>query len=440
MAATIFAPATAPGRAAIGIIRVSGPAAGRVCEALSGRPPPPPRRASLRLLRDPQSGEPLDRALLLWFAGPASYTGEDLLEIQHHGGIAVLSALLDSLAALPGLRPAAAGEFSRRAFLAGRLDLTEAEGIADLIEARTRAQARAALARAEGALARSCAAWREAILEAAALLEAEIDFGAEEGDVPADLAARAGALLDPVRDAIRRECARSGAGERLRLGVTVAVTGPPNVGKSSLVNLLARREVAIVTPLAGTTRDVLEVDLELGGLPVTLLDTAGLRRAADPIEAEGIRRARQRAEAADLRLFLVDPETLPAAAEAPVPRLLVYNKADLRPPPPLPEPAVAISCRTGAGIGDLLAWLEGEAAGLVGAAGEALFDRARYRAALTEAAEALDRAREGLAAGVETALPAEDLRLALRAIGRITGEVGAEEVLDRIFARFCIGK
>ncbi len=440
MAATIFAPATATGRAPIGILRVSGSEAAAVCERLSGRPPPPPRRASLRLLRDPRSGEPLDRALVIWFAAPASYTGEDLLEIHHHGGVAVLSVLLEALSALPGLRPAEPGEFSRRAFLAGRLDLTEAEGIADLIEARTRAQARAALARAEGALARTCAAWREAILEASALLEAEIDFGAEEGDVPEDLASRAAGLLGPVRDAIRSECARSGAGERLRLGVTVAVTGPPNVGKSSLVNLLARREVAIVTPLAGTTRDVLEVDLELGGLPVTLLDTAGLRPATDPIEAEGVRRARQRAEAADLRLFLVDPETLPAAAEAPVPRLLVYNKADLRPPPALPEPAVAISCRTGEGIGDLLGWLEREAAGLVGAAGEALFDRARHRAALAEAAEALDRALEGLAGRVEVALPAEDLRLARRAIGRITGEVGAEEVLDRVFARFCIGK
>ncbi|HFD16516.1 MAG TPA: tRNA uridine-5-carboxymethylaminomethyl(34) synthesis GTPase MnmE [Rhodospirillales bacterium] len=440
MAETIFAPATAPGRAAIGILRISGPEAATVCRRLSGAAPPPPRRASLRLLRDPESGEPLDRALLLWFAAPASYTGEDLLEIQHHGGPAVLAALLDALAALPGLRPAEPGEFSRRAFLNGRLDLTAAEGIADLVEARTRAQARAALAQAEGALARACAGWREAILEASALIEAEIDFGAEEGDVPEDLWQRIGGLLAPVREAMRREAVRAVCGERLRAGVTVAVVGPPNVGKSSLVNLLARREVAIVTPLAGTTRDVLEVDLELDGLPVTLLDTAGLREAADVIEAEGIRRARARAEAADLRLFVVDPDTVDEAAAAVAPCLLVFNKADLAPPPALPEPSVAISCRDGRGIDRLLAWLGEEARALVGGAGEALFNRARHRAALTEAAEALERAERALAEGAELALPAEDLRLARRALGRITGEVGVEEVLDRIFARFCIGK
>ncbi len=439
MADTIFAPATAPGRAAIGIIRVSGPAAGRACEALSGRPPPPPRQAGLRLLRDPRSGEPLDRALLLWFAAPASYTGEDLLEIHHHGGIAVLSGLLDALAALPGLRPAGPGEFSRRAFLNGCFDLTAAEGIADLIEARTRAQARAALSQAEGALARACAGWREALLEAAALLEAEIDFGAEEGDVPERLAGRVAALVVPVREAISEELERAACGERLRAGVTVAVIGPPNVGKSSLVNLLARREVAIVTPLAGTTRDVLEVDLELGGLPVTLLDTAGLREAGDVIEAEGIRRARARAEAADLRLHLLDPETASAAHEALRPCLFVFNKSDLAPPPPLPQPSLAISCKSGAGIEALLAWLEARAGELVAGAGEALFNRTRHRAALREAADALGRALQGLE-NADPALPAEDLRLALRAIGRITGEVGVEEVLDRIFARFCIGK
>ncbi len=438
MAETIFAPATAPGRAAIGVLRVSGPAAAEVCERLSGRPPPPPRTASLRMLRDPRDGAPLDRALLLWFAAPASYTGEDLLEIHHHGGVAVLSGLLDALAALPGLRPAEPGEFSRRAFLNGRLDLTEAEGIADLVEARTRAQARAALAQAEGALARACAAWREALLEAASLVEAEIDFGAEEGDVPENLAARVVARLRPVREAIAGELARVSCGERLRAGITVAVTGPPNVGKSSLVNLLARREVAIVAPRPGTTRDVLEVALDLGGLPVTLLDTAGLRETADPVEAEGVRRARARAEAADLRLHLVDPETAGAPPALHPPCLLVFNKADLASPPPLPEPWLAISCRDGEGIARLLAWLEARARELVGGTGEALFNRTRHRAALGEALAALDRV---LAQDPdEVALLAEDLRLAMRAIGRITGEVGVEEVLDRVFARFCIGK
>jgi tRNA modification GTPase len=279
---TIFAPATAPGRAALALVRISGAAAAEVCRRLTGRPPPAPRRAGLRRMRDPQTGDPIDEALVLWFPAPASFTGEDVLELQVHGGRAVMAALLEALLGIPGLRPAEPGEFTRRAFFHGRLDLTAVEGLADLIDAETRAQARQALRQLEGALGRLYEGWRNTLLQALGRIEAEIDFAPEE-DVPED-------LLDVVRTDIDRLSAEIAAhlvdghrGERLRAGLTIAVVGPPNAGKSSLVNRLARRDVAIVTPLPGTTRDVLEVHLDLAGYPVTLLDTAGLRAAADMI-------------------------------------------------------------------------------------------------------------------------------------------------------------
>jgi tRNA modification GTPase len=403
--------------------------------ALTGREPPPPRRASLRVLRDPRSGELLDRALLLFFPGPASYTGEDMLEIQHHGGTAVVAALLDALSALPGLRLAEPGEFTRRAFLSGRLDLTEAEAVADLVEATTRAQARLALRQLEGALGRLCEDWRERVLALLAEVEAEIDFAAEEADVPEDLSSRVGKRLDILIAEIGAQLDDGGCGERLRAGITVAVTGPPNVGKSSLVNRLARRDVAIVTPIPGTTRDVIEVPLELDGLPVTLLDTAGLRETGDPVEAEGVRRARTRAAAADLRLHLVEAGAGPWPEPGPD-TLLVVNKIDLLRPADLPAGAVALSCATGEGLDTLVARIAERARALVGTGTEAVITRARHREALVETVKALERAG---AAG-EPALLAEDLRLAARALGRITGRVDVEEVLDRIFARFCIGK
>ena len=261
-------------------------------------------------MHDPHSREALDQGLVLWFPARASFTGEDVLELQVHGGRAVVAALLDALSAMPGLRPAEPGEFTRRAFLNGRLDLTAVEGLADLVDAETRAQARQALHQLDGALGRLYGGWREALLGALARLEAEIDFAPEE-DVP-DPAARDRATGRPpsvCRN--RRPLGGWPSGERLRAGLTVAVIGPPNAGKSSLVNRLARRDVAIVTPLPGTTRDVLEVHLDLGGYPVTLLDTAGLREAADLIEAEGVRRARARAERADVRLIMFDGAVWP---------------------------------------------------------------------------------------------------------------------------------
>ncbi len=444
---TIFAPATAPGRTAIAIVRLSGPSAAEVCRRLTGRPPPAPRRAALRCLHDPRSREPLDQALVLWFPAPASFTGENVLELQVHGGRAVIATLLEALAAMPGLRPAEPGEFTRRAFLNGRLDLTAVEGLADLVDAETRAQARQALRQLDGALGRLYGDWRAALLNALARLEAEIDFGAEE-DVPDQ-------LVETVRPHVRRLSAEIAAhladghrGERLRAGLTVAVVGPPNAGKSSLVNRLARRDVAIVTPLPGTTRDVLEVHLDLAGYPVTLLDTAGLREADDVVEAEGVRRARSRAECADLRLIMVDgavwpeldPATMALIDDAAV---ILINKCDLA---VLPNPielggraALPVSCLTGEGITALLEALAERAAGLLASGNEPLLTRARHRAALQGAAEALARF-SAAPEHTELALLTEDLRLATRALGRITGEVAVEEVLDRIFSQFCIGK
>lgn len=434
--ATIYAPATAAGRAAIGVLRISGPACARAIRALTGRPPPEARRAVLRRLRDPESGEAIDRGLVLFFPGPRSYTGEDLAEIHHHGGTAVLRALLEALARIPGLRLAEPGEFTRRAFLNGRLDLSEAEAVADLVEATTRAQARLALRQLEGALGKRVEDWRARLVAVLAEVEAEIDFAAEEGDVAARLGRRIEEELAALEGEIRATLDDDRRGERLRAGVVVAVTGPPNVGKSSLVNRLAGRDVAIVTPVPGTTRDVLEVALELDGLPVTLLDTAGLRETADPIEAEGVRRARLRAETADFRLWLVEAEDEGKWPEPQPDSLLVVNKIDLVRPRQLPRGGMAISCATGEGIEELVGALGCRVRELVGTGSEAVITRARHREALEETARALARAR----GASELALLAEDLRLAARALGRISGRVDVEQVLDQIFARFCIGK
>ena len=438
--ATIYAPATAPGRAAVAVLRITGANAAEAARLLTGREPPEPRRAALRRLRDPRDGSIIDEALVLWFPGPRSETGEDMLEIQHHGGHAVLAELLEILGGVEGFRPASPGEFTRRAFLNGKLDLTAAEGLADLIDATTRAQARQALRQLEGALGRLYGDWRERLLGALALIEAEIDFAAEE-EVPDAMLARVRPDLERLRAEMAAHLADGHRGERLRAGVTVAVIGAPNVGKSSLVNLLARRDVAIVTPHAGTTRDVIEVQLDLDGLPVILLDTAGLRDTEDLFEADGIARARRRAETADLRLHILDataPET--TLADFDEATLLVVNKIDLVPASRLPAGAIGLSCKTGTGVGELLAVLTNRARRLLGTGETPLLTRARHREAVQAAAAALDRFLEGAAAGAELALLAEDLRLAARAVGRITGTVGVEDVLDRIFATFCIGK
>jgi tRNA modification GTPase len=443
---TIFALASAPGRAAVAIVRLSGPACTAVCQRLTGRLPPAPRQAALRRLAA-ADGAALDRGLVLWFPAPHSLTGEDVLELQVHGGRGVLAGLLEALAAQPGLRAAEPGEFSRRAFLNGRLDLTAVEGLADLIAADTRAQVGQALRQLDGELGRQYDAWRETLLWALAQLEAAIDFAPEEADVPEGLVAAVGPAVQRLSAEIAAHLADSGRGERLREGLVVVVAGPPNAGKSSLVNRLARREVAIVAAQPGTTRDVLEVELELGGYPVTLLDTAGLREAVDEVEIEGVRRARARAEHADLRLLLFDGARWPVLDAATLAlrgedALCVVNKADLLPAGQglrvEDTPALRVSCRTGEGFEALLATLCGLADERMAPGASALLTRSRHRAALGTALDALERfsqARPG-----ELALLAEDLRLAARALGRITGRVGVDDILDRIFAEFCIGK
>jgi len=444
---TIYAPASAPGRAGVAVIRLSGPACAGVCRRLTATAPPPARRAALRAIRDPRSGETLDQGLVIWFPGPHSLTGEDVLELQVHGGRAVIGGVLDALGGLSGLRAAEPGEFSRRAFLNDRLDLTAAEGLADLVEAETRAQARQALRQLGGELGRLYMGWREVLLGALARLEAEIDFAPDE-EVPDHLVSRVRPEIAGLSAEMARHLADDGRGERLRAGLSVAVVGPPNAGKSSLVNHLARRDVAIVTATPGTTRDVLEVPLEIAGYPVTLLDTAGLREVVDEAEAEGVRRARERAETADVRLVLFDGAAWPELDRASVAladesAIVAVTKADLERSGTRPRiggrPARAISCVTGQGIDALLDAL-GEAAARLCASGDApLISRSRHRSALRETLEALERfcaAPED----AELALLAEDLRLASRALGRITGQVAVDDLLDRIFGEFCIGK
>ncbi|MFN3658665.1 MAG: tRNA uridine-5-carboxymethylaminomethyl(34) synthesis GTPase MnmE [Pseudolabrys sp.] len=309
---TIFALSSGRGPAAIAVVRISGPRAGEALKAL-GVKIPEPRKAGLARVRDPVSGEMIDEALALWFPGPNSETGEDVAELQLHGGHAVVAATLAALGRIEGLRPAEAGEFTRRAFENGKLDLTAVEGLADLVMAETEGQRRQALRQMKGALGGRAEAWRGRLIEALALVEAGIDFS-DEADVPEDLLAPALTIVRGLEGEIAAALADGHRGERLRDGLTVAIAGPPNAGKSTLLNRLARREAAIVSPYAGTTRDVIEVHLDLGGLPVTLLDTAGIRETDDPVELEGVRRAQARAAAADLVLWVVDArETGPVA-------------------------------------------------------------------------------------------------------------------------------
>jgi tRNA modification GTPase len=433
---TLFAPASGFGRAAVAVIRVSGPSARDVLEGLGGRLPAP-RRLSLRTLRDPADGTLLDRALVAFFPGPDTYSGEDMAELHLHGGPAVRAGVLDVLARFPGCRAAGPGAFTRRAVLNGRMDLAEAEGVADLIEAETEAQRRQALRQLDGALSRQVAAWRAEGIACLAGAEAALDF-ADEGDVDdVGLDAALFARTSALREAIAAALPDGRRGERLREGFCVVLAGEPNAGKSTLLNALSRREAAIVSDLPGTTRDAIEVRLDLGGLPVTLVDTAGLRETAEPVELEGIRRTRARVAGADLVLALVPPGGCAPDLGAEAPRALtVLTKADLLAEPP--SGALAVSARTGAGIPALVDALRGEAEAGLGA-GDALITRARHRAALEACVGHLDR----LAAGAGLGLPelaAEDLRLAVRALGEVGGHVGVEDVLDRLFSGFCIGK
>lgn len=433
----IFALASGAGRVAVAVLRLSGPGVAEVVTALAGRLPAP-RMASLRRLRHPASGEVLDRALVLWFPGPRSYTGEDSAELHLHGGPAVIAGVAEALVAA-GARPAEPGEFTRRAFLNGKLDLTAAEGIADLIAAETAAQRRQALRQAEGALAALYDGWAARLTRLLAQQEAFIEF--EDEDLPAGLDDAVGAAAAALRAEIEAHLADHGRGERLREGLLVAIVGAPNAGKSSLLNALVGREAAIVSARAGTTRDVVEARMDLGGVPVTLADTAGLREAADEIEAEGVRRARRRAEEADLILAVFAADAAPDAETLALVRpsvLVVANKTDLAlAPDEIGGVApIAISARTGEGLAVLKGTLSDMVAARAGLTAEVPLTRPRHRAALQETVEWLAE----LPGAALPELRAEALRAALRSLGRITGRVGVEAVLDRIFGEFCIGK
>ncbi|HEY4981226.1 MAG TPA: tRNA uridine-5-carboxymethylaminomethyl(34) synthesis GTPase MnmE [Pseudolabrys sp.] len=519
---TIFALSSGRPPAAIAVIRISGSRAGDALKAL-GVKIPEPRKAGLARVRDPQTAEIIDEALALWFPAPHSETGEDVAELQLHGGRAVIAAVLAALRGIEGLRPAEAGEFTRRGFENGKLDLTAVEGLADLVMAETEGQRRQAFRQMKGLLGSRAETWRQRLIQALALVEARIDFS-DEADVPEDLVAPALSIARELEGEIALALADGGRGERLREGLVVAIAGPPNAGKSTLLNRLAKREAAIVSPYAGTTRDVIEVHLDLGGLPVTLLDTAGIRETEDPVELEGVRRARARAASADLVLWVVDASEAATGSMAQplgsrpslVPTLAAERRAMAGPPAgagPPDEPAPAnqasanppiwlvrnkidlvgldvksesetrtihsseqelrsnktikdmvnsglrcnsesefnknesefsISATSGAGFDRVLAQLARYAETFLAGAEQALVTRERHRRALEDTLAALRRALARELAGrhelLAEELLAEELRIAARALGRLTGRVDVEDILDVIFRDFCIGK
>jgi tRNA modification GTPase len=432
---TIFALASGGGRTAVAVLRISGADSGALLDALCGRRPPP-RRASLRRVRD-ASGETLDQALVLWLPGPGTYTGEDSAELHLHGGPAVIEAVAEALIAA-GARPAEAGEFTRRAFFNGRMDLTAAEAVADLVEAESAEQRRQALRQMEGALGALYEDWSQRLMRVLAQQEALIDFPDE--DLPADVARLLATEMATLAAEIAAHLNDNRRGERTREGLTIAIIGPPNVGKSSLINRLLARDVAIVSDLPGTTRDALEARLVLGGMVMTVIDTAGLRETEDRIEAEGVRRARARAAEADIVLAMhdasqpeavLDAAAMPRAGEV----IVVANKLDLASGRDIGD-AIGVSALTGQGLERLSDALIAAGRRLTARTGPPPLTRPRHRAALEAALAALTRAM----AEPSEELRGEELRIALRMIGRVTGRWGVEEILGEIFSRFCIGK
>ncbi|WP_299349194.1 tRNA uridine-5-carboxymethylaminomethyl(34) synthesis GTPase MnmE [uncultured Shimia sp.] len=426
---TIFALATAPGKAGVAVIRVSGTLAGKAGSALFGTLPDP-RQASLRVLKD-QEGRRLDQAVVLYFPERNSFTGEEVVELHLHGSVAAVNAVLRVLSDIEGLRLAEAGEFTRRALENGCLDLAQVEGLADLIDAETEAQRRQALRVLSGDLGNLAGGWRENLIRAAALLEATIDFADEE--VPVDVTPEVKELLTSVQNELAEEIAGVSAAERIRTGFEVAILGAPNVGKSTLLNALAGRDAAITSEYAGTTRDVIEVRMDLNGLPVTLLDTAGLRETEDHVEGIGIERARQRAEAADLRVFLIEqgqhPDFVPHPGD-----IVREAKADR-----LRNAENAVSGKTGQGVSALVQEITQTLSERAGRSGVAT--RERHRVAMKRANDSLSAAAAVLALGPEHyEITAEELRSAIRALDSIVGRVDVENLLDEIFSSFCIGK
>ena len=424
------------------MIRVSGPAARDVL-ALMAPPLAPARHAAFRTVRHPLTGEAIDRSVVIYFEAASSETGEDVAELQVHGGRAVVSAVLQALGTIDACRPAEAGEFARRAFENGKIDLAEAEGLADLVDAETEAQRRQALSQSGGALSRLYDGWRANLIEISGLVEAAIDFS-DEGDVSAKAFDVARAKAAPLAQAIAAHLDDGHRGEILRDGFRVALLGPPNAGKSSLLNALARREAAIVSEEAGTTRDVIEVRLDLAGLPVNVSDTAGIREAQGAIEQEGIRRSLAAGSAADLVIWLTtigQPSDLPGEFSRET-ALMVGSKADL-------AGGTAgsalnsvndlhVSAKTGAGLDLLVHKIAQLAAERLAKGNGPPLSRERHRRSLTNAQDGLQAFLSGSADALE--LRAEDLRKAVHGLGRITGRVDVEDILGEIFSRFCIGK
>lgn len=420
---TIVALSSGRPPAAIAVVRLSGPQAAAAAEALAG-PLPPPRVAQLRTFRDPDSGEAIDEGLLLSFPAPRSATGEAMVELHCHGGRAVVDALIGAILGLPGVRIAEPGEFTRRALEAGRIDLTEAEGLADLLSAETELQRKAAQLRAGGALRERLDQWRERLLALSAAAEVAIDYADEEEGVSApDIQAPALKLAAAVRELL--EAPRI---ETLRDGLRVVFAGPPNAGKSSLVNALAKSERAIVTPIAGTTRDSIEVPLAVAGLPLLLVDTAGLRESDDEVERIGVGRARGEVERADLIVWLGDPGDAPGGEV-----IQVRPKSDLG--PERAGPGLAVSSTTGAGLDELLAEIVASAGSLVPAPRQLALSL-REAALAEEMVESL----HAVAERDDPLLAAEELRRARHALDRLTGRAGVEEMIDQLFGRYCLGK
>lgn len=438
MNTTVYALATPAGRSGVAVIRLSGSGAGGMLDAIAGLPRPEPRQAALRVLRD-SHGRVLDRGLVLWFPGPASFTGEDCVEFHVHGGPAVIEAMLAAIDEAGG-HPAEAGEFTRRAFEHEKIDLTEAEGLADLIEAETEGQRAQALSQMSGSLRCLYEGWRERLITAMASIEGEIDFP-DEDDVPDALSHTAHEPLSALIASMLAHLDDGRRGERIRTGFSIALIGAPNAGKSSLLNRLARRDAAIVTDIPGTTRDIVEVQLTLAGFPVVISDTAGLREAVDAIEAEGVRRALDRAEHADLRIGVADARSQEELHDLKGRLidgdLLVLNKQDLAPGTG-GEGGYRLSAKSGEGVAALEARIEAIVRDRLSAREMPALSRVRHRRSVEAALEALARCRDNLALAPE--LAGEDARLAVRALESLTGRVDVEDVLDRVFSQFCIGK
>ncbi|XP_034976813.2 tRNA modification GTPase GTPBP3, mitochondrial isoform X1 [Zootoca vivipara] len=461
---TIFALSSGQGKCGVAVIRTSGPASSMALAHLTRAEVPPPRVATLRRICDPRSAETLDRGLVLWFPGPGSFTGEDSAEFHVHGGPAVVSGVLKALGCLPLLRLAEPGEFTKRAFQNGKLDLTAAEGLGDLIHAETESQRRQALRQMEGDLGRLYQRWSDTLTKALAHLEAYIDFS-EDDNIEEGVLAQVEEAVEALEKELREHMQDSRRGERLRDGVRVVIAGPTNAGKSSLLNHLCQKPAAIVSPIAGTTRDVVEAALNIGGFPVVLSDTAGLRDTSDVVEMEGVNRARQRVEGADLVLAILDAAEMAQKPNQLVPALLdildypkgtqpyflVLNKMDLLGDEERADllancadsdlaPTCFLSCKTGEGIATFLSTLGKQLAHMCGdpLTGSPSPTQARHQLSLAKCLEALGGF--GHYRSVDLALAAEELRQARRLLGRLTGQVGSEEILELIFKDFCIGK